>query len=228
MSRARIFFFTLIFCAAYGAWSFVDLRVGWKDGSAEAIDLFGSKAEAESEKSATDSSEQFWQEGGTAEPIVPAGVPNSFADLAEKVSPAVVNIQTSKTVSGMSQIPHPFEEFFGRPYFGNGDSQREYKIPSLGSGFVISAEGYIVTNNHVVEDVDSITVVLRNDVELEATVVGRDPKTDIALIRVESDEPLPTLPLGDSDRVRPGEWVVAIGNPYGLDHTVTAGIVSAA
>jgi serine protease Do len=100
-------------------------------------------------------------------------------------------------------------------------------VPSLGSGFVISTDGYIVTNNHVIEDVDKILVAFKEGEELEAEVVGRDPKTDIALIRVEPDSELPTLSLGNSDDVRPGDWVVAIGNPFGLEHTVTAGIVSA-
>ena len=122
-----------------------------------------------------------------------------------------------------------FEEFF----FGGPPEerfqQREHKVPSLGSGFVISADGYIVTNNHVVEDVDSIKVAFSDGMrgELEATIVGRDPKTDIALIRVKTDQELFALPLGDSEKVRPGDWVVAIGNPFGLEHTVTAGIVSA-
>ena len=125
-------------------------------------------------------------------------------------------------------MPREFEEFFGNPFGGgHGGPQREFKVPSLGSGFVISPEGYIVTNNHVVEDVDEIVVVFSDGEELEATVVGRDPKTDIALIRVEPSRSLSSLSLGDSDAVRPGEWVVAIGNPFGLEHTVTAGIVSA-
>jgi serine protease Do len=104
---------------------------------------------------------------------------------------------------------------------------RERQVPSLGSGFVISADGYIVTNNHVIEGTDSITVLFNDGRELPAEVVGRDPKTDVALIRVETDEELFALPLGDSEIVRPGEWVVAIGNPFGLEHTVTAGIISA-
>jgi serine protease Do len=105
--------------------------------------------------------------------------------------------------------------------------ERKQVVPSLGTGFVISPDGYIVTNNHVVEDVEKITVKFNDTHELPATIVGRDPKTDIALIKVEPKEPLFALPLGDSEAVRPGEWVVAIGNPFGLEHTVTAGIVSA-
>jgi len=135
----------------------------------------------------------------------------------------------------VQNVPRSLEEFFfGMPFGGNPHgfegSPHEgipRKIPSLGSGFVISEDGYIVTNNHVIEDVDKITVIFEDETQLDATVVGRDPKTDIALIRVESDKKLFALPLGDSNAVRPGEWVVAIGNPFGLEHTVTAGIISA-
>jgi serine protease Do len=144
------------------------------------------------------------------------------------VSPGVVNIRTERTVTG-SGMPQGLEEFFfGMPFGqGQGGMPRERQVPSLGSGFVISADGYIVTNNHVIEGTDSITVLFNDGRELPAEVVGRDPKTDVALIRVETDEELFALPLGDSEIVRPGEWVVAIGNPFGLEHTVTAGIVSA-
>jgi serine protease Do len=196
----------------------VDLR--WRGGSAHAIDLFGSDEPEEAEKPAG----TFWQENGRTEPIVPRGVPGSFADLAEHSSPGVVNIQTSKKVRGAA-VPRSFEEFFFGGPFGEGFPERE--VPSLGSGFVISPDGYIVTNAHVIEDVESIKVIFEDGKEIPAEVVGRDAKTDIALIRVTSDEPLFALPLGDSDSVRPGEWVVAIGNPFGLEHTVTAGIVSA-
>ncbi len=160
-----------------------------------------------------------------------------FASLAEAVSPAVVNIRTSQTIERSStrpSMPPGMEEFLERGPFGGRSfpgferpGRRAFKVPSLGSGFVISSDGYIVTNNHVVEDVDEIVVVFASGEELEAQVVGRDPKTDIALIRVDPTRELPSLRLGDSDAVRPGEWVVAIGNPFGLEHTVTAGIVSA-
>lgn len=197
----------------------LDVRISWNDGDARAIDFFGS--DDSDDDTETDS---FWADGSDHPAIEPLGVPSSFADLAERVSPGVVNIQTSKTLRG-GQVPRGLEEFFfGGPF---GKPQRERKVPSLGSGFVISEDGYIVTNNHVIEDVDSIKVLLRDEREVEAEVVGRDPKTDLALIRIETDEKLFALPLGDSEKVRPGEWVVAIGNPYGLEHTVTAGIVSA-
>ena len=195
-----------------------------RDSWARALDLFG-----DSDDSA-DSGASFWKEGSSPSSAAPLGVPD-FATLAERASPAVVNVKASRTVaSAMPRMPREFEEFFGNPFgggHGHGGPRREFKVPSLGSGFVISPEGYIVTNNHVVEDVDEIVVVLSDGEELEATVVGRDPKTDIALIRVEPEKSLSSLPLGDSDAVRPGEWVVAIGNPFGLEHTVTAGIVSA-
>ena len=187
-------------------------------GNAWGIDLFGL---GESEESPPTGG-VFWSNGSGDDPISPNGVLADFADLSERVSPGVVNIKTAKTVAAQA-IPRVFEEFFGAP---QGPRGSERKIPSLGSGFVISPDGYIVTNNHVIADVDSITVGFEDGTELEAEIVGRDPKTDIALIRVEASE-LFSLPLGDSDAVRPGEWVVAIGNPFGLEHTVTAGIVSA-
>jgi serine protease Do len=200
----------------------LDIRVGWRDNVAQALDLFG---RGEPEKPAAPADEPFWRENNAeVGTTAPEGVPTSFADLAERASPGVVNIQTSKTVRGE---PFPrFEDFFHPPFPGHG-REFEQKIPSLGSGFVISSDGYIVTNNHVVEDVDTIKVAFQDETERDAEIIGRDPKTDIALIRVHTDEPLFALPLGDSSAVRPGEWVVAIGNPFGLEHTVTAGIVSA-
>jgi serine protease Do len=200
----------------------LDIQLTVKSNDAQAIDLPWSKKKPEPEPVAAD---PFWKEGSERQAVTPPGVPNSFADLTEELSPAVVNIQTSKTVTGGMGIPRQFEEFFGNPF---GDQpHRERKVPSLGSGFVISEDGYIVTNDHVIDDVDSIKVAFNDGKELDAEVVGRDPKTDIALIRVETDEKLPAIPLGDSAAVRPGDWVVAIGNPFGLEHTVTAGIVSA-
>ena len=203
----------------------LDVRLVWRGNEALAVDWFGSKSETPAAQPAP---APFWKtQPPTPEVQAPQGAPQSFADLAERVSKGVVNIQTSKTVVGQ-EFPRVFEEFFfGGP--GQGQfPQREHKVPSLGSGFVISPDGYIVTNNHVVEDVDSIKVAFSDgQEEVDATVVGRDPKTDIALIRIKTNHELYALPLGDSERVRPGDWVVAIGNPFGLEHTVTAGIVSA-
>jgi serine protease Do len=163
------------------------------------------------------------------------GFPQSFADLAEKVKPAVVNISTTTTV----RIPgNPFRHFFGPEEegpFGDffnrffGDiPDRELKQQSLGSGFIIDKDGYIITNNHVVEGADEIKVKLADGREFKAKVVGRDSKTDLALIKISSlFKDLPVLLLGDSDKIRVGDWVLAIGNPFGLEHTVTQGIISA-
>lgn len=162
--------------------------------------------------------------------------PLSFKALAEKASPAVVNIRTVKTMKGGGRV---FRHFFPGPW-GEGDprrdffdrffgpeQQQEFKQRSLGSGFIVSADGYIVTNNHVVEDADEIRVILKNEQEFDATIEGRDPNTDLALIKIKSDGSLPNLPLGDSDKLDVGEWVLAIGSPFGLEQTVTAGIISA-
>jgi serine protease Do len=183
---------------------------------------------SEQAKTTTSGAEPFWETESGIRETVPAGVPTSFADLSERVSPGVVNIRTSQTVKNFPGLPPQFEEYFGFPFNGNGGGrQNPHKREGAGSGFVISRDGYIVTNNHVVEDMDEIFVAFKDGRELEARVVGRDPKTDIALIKVDSSEELMALALGDSDAIRPGDWVVAIGNPFGLEHTVTAGIISA-
>jgi len=208
----------------------IDVHFDWRGPAASAIDLFGDKDKDPGEAPPAAAAEPFWteepEESGPA-PTLP-GMPTSFAELAQKASPAVVNIRTSKTVKrGKAQLPRGFEEFFGNPFEEFFHLPEEFKIPSLGSGFVISPDGYIVTNNHVIEDVDEILVAFKEGDEMKAEVIGRDPKTDIALIKVTPDRELPTLALGDSDEIRTGDWVVAIGNPFGLEHTVTAGIVSA-
>ncbi len=162
--------------------------------------------------------------------------PLSFADLAEKLKPSVVNISTTKTVRGGGfRSPFgqgsPFERYFGRDDFFErffGDTpQREFKQKSLGSGFIISSDGYIFTNNHVVEQADKILVKLSDGKEYEAKIIGKDAKTDIALIKIKPTDSLPVAETGDSDKLRVGDWVMAIGNPFGLEQTVTAGIVSA-
>lgn len=161
-------------------------------------------------------------------------LPGSFANLVERVTPAVVNISTSSEVRSrvmpLPQFPpgSPFEDFFRQfePFMRNGIPQRR-EVTTLGSGFIIDPEGYVVTNNHVVEDATDIRVTLQDGTQLDAELVGRDPKTDLALLKVDADEPLPFLEFGDSDSVRVGDWVIAVGNPFGLGGTVTAGIVSA-
>jgi len=163
------------------------------------------------------------------------GAPASLADLAEKLSPSIVNISTTKVIKRGSSRGFsgetPFDRFFGndeffRRFFGDLP-ERELRQRSLGSGFIISSDGYIFTNNHVVEKADKIRVKLSSGKEYDAEVKGKDPNTDIALIQIKPDKPLPVVALGNSDQLRVGEWVFAIGNPFGLDHTVTTGIVSA-
>ena len=160
------------------------------------------------------------------------GAPETFADLADQVSPSVVNITTSTTVAGRAGpqgiVPEgsPFEDFFREFQDRQGPSQPR-RSSALGSGFVISEDGYIVTNNHVIESADEITIEFFSGEELPAEVVGTDPNTDIALLKVESDEPLPFVPFGDSDTARVGDWVMAMGNPLGQGFSVSAGIVSA-
>ena len=184
--------------------------------------------------------------------VIPAGLtaarpaPDGFADLAEKLLPSVVNISTTQTLKpeqkkerGAPELPQfppgsPFEEFF-KDFFnknprGGGNSHPEAenrKATSLGSGFIIDPVGYIVTNNHVIEGADQITVILHDDTNLKAEVVGRDTKTDIAVLKVKTEKPLAAAAWGDSEDSRVGDWVLAIGNPFGLGGTVTAGILSA-
>ncbi|MGE3333228.1 MAG: Do family serine endopeptidase [Rhodospirillaceae bacterium] len=164
--------------------------------------------------------------------------PESFADLTAKLSPAVVNISTTtfaERKDGQRDPLEEFREFFNRrgqgaPEGGEGGQPQQrprQRQASLGSGFIIDKAGFIVTNNHVVEDADQISVILEDDTVLEAKVVGRDDKVDIALLKVEPKAPLPAVGWGNSDGARVGDWVMAIGNPFGLSGTVTAGIISA-
>ena len=162
------------------------------------------------------------------------GAPESFADLANALLPSVVNISTTSVVSnrGNQDIPQfppgsPFEEFFRDFFDRNRPQQQQRRATSLGSGFIIDPKGLVVTNNHVIQDSEEITVILHDDTRLTATVIGRDPKTDLAVLKVETKQALPFVKFGNSDELRVGDWVVAIGNPYGLGGSVTAGIVSA-
>ncbi|MFQ5788762.1 MAG: trypsin-like peptidase domain-containing protein, partial [Thermodesulfobacteriota bacterium] len=159
----------------------------------------------------------------------------SFADLVEKLKPSVVNISTTGVVrrgGGLSPFGRspfgkddPFGEFFER-FFGQMP-QQEFKQKGLGSGFIISEDGYVVTNNHVVDKADDIEVILENGEKYDAEIIGKDPKTDLAILKIEPEEKLIALKFGNSDDLRIGDWVIAIGNPFGLGNTVTAGIVSA-
>lgn len=149
-----------------------------------------------------------------------------FADLNDRLSPAVVNIATSQRVQGVDDLPRfppgsPMERL--NEGLGEGGAQ----ITSLGSGFIISPDGVVVTNNHVIESADAIEVILQNGQRLEATVVGRDPATDIAVLRVHARAPLPYVEMGDSDSARVGDIVMAIGNPFGLGGSLSVGVVSA-
>jgi serine protease Do len=172
--------------------------------------------------------------------------PASVADVAEKVLDAVVNISTSQSVGGQGvQPPRPnpprgqqpdgqgpgspfddfFEEFFKRRGEDNGNRPR--RVSSLGSGFVVDPEGIIITNNHVIADADEVFANFNDGSKLKAEIVGRDPKTDIAVLRVKPDKPLKFVSFGDSDRIRVGDWVMAIGNPFGLGGSLSVGVVSA-
>jgi serine protease Do len=171
--------------------------------------------------------------------VVPPSFPgNVFVDLAKHVKPAVVNISTKRVVKGGGRVfrqfspreRDPFRDFFGEDFFNRffGETpQRDFVQRSLGSGFIIDHAGHIITNNHVIEGASEIRVRLSTGKEFDAEVVGRDPKTDLALIKIKSRGELPIVDLGDSSKLEIGEWVMAIGNPFGLSHTVTVGIVSA-
>ena len=189
--------------------------------------------------------------------------PDSFADLAQTLLPAVVNVSSSMAAHASADAPEmpvfppgsPFEQFFkefmNRHHNGSGgggedngeggdddqggapDSSPDqapghpHRMQSLGSGFIIDPAGYVVTNNHVIDGADEVTVTLQDDTTLKATVIGHDDRTDLALLKVQSDKPLPAVKFGDSDAARVGDWVLAIGNPFGLGGSVSAGIVSA-
>jgi serine protease Do len=193
----------------------------------------------------------------TAVPLVPAfsppayarPAPDSFADLAARLLPGVVNISSSQTIQAHAGQPgpgpdvpgfppgSPFEQFFKdfmdrNRHGGGGGGGAQPQAParrmqSLGSGFIIDPAGIVVTNNHVIEGADEITVRLQDGTELKAKLVGRDERADLAVLKVTPDKPLPFVPFGDSDKSRVGDWVLAIGNPFGLGGSVTAGIVSA-
>jgi serine protease Do len=159
----------------------------------------------------------------------------SFADLVEKLKPSVVNISTTSIVRTRGFSPFfsspfgeedPFGEFFKR-FFGEAPQQK-FRQHGLGSGFIISEDGYVVTNNHVIDKAQDIQVILQEGGEkYKAKVIGKDPKTDLALVKIEPNRKLQAVTFGDSDKLRIGDWVIAVGNPFGLGHTVTAGIVSA-
>ena len=168
----------------------------------------------------------------TSAPATAQETPPSFAPVAKDLLPAVVNISTQKTVEGGPQMPfkqlpegHPLREFFER--FGGGQRQAPRQMRSLGSGFVIDDAGYIITNQHVVKKADQVTVVLRDKTRLDAKIVGTDKATDLALLKVSTQKDLAEVDWGNSENARIGDWALAIGNPFGLGGSVTAGIISA-
>ncbi|MRR37717.1 Do family serine endopeptidase, partial [bacterium] len=171
----------------------------------------------------------FYETGRADAPVkeVPRDImatQQAFVELVKKVTPSVVNISTISR----KKIEQPFFEF--SPFFGEffGDGRPRYRRDtSLGSGFIINKSGYIVTNDHVVRDAESIQVKLSNEDVYDGRIVGRDPKTDIAVIKIDAREELPVAVLADSDKLQVGQWAIAIGNPFGLDRTVTVGVVSA-
>jgi serine protease Do len=177
------------------------------------------------------------------------GTPDSFADLAARLLPAVVNVSSTQNAQAAKGTPggpqagpdipmfppgSPFEQFFKdflnrnrNGQHGEAPARPEHRAQSLGSGFIIDASGLVVTNNHVIDGADEISVILQDNTTLKAELVGRDETGDLALLKVKADKPLPTVEFGDSNAARVGDWVLAIGNPFGLGGTVTAGIVSA-
>ena len=168
----------------------------------------------------------------TAPPrMIEAGAPFSFADLVERVSPAVVTVTVEQEVNAAADInpadlPEPFRDFFNQ----QGQNGKPFNVPrkavAMGSGFIIDKSGFIVTNNHVVENGKSIKVKLPDGREFTAKLVGTDPATDVAVLKIKSEKSLPSVEFGDDRQVRVGDWVIAVGNPFGLSNTVTAGIVS--
>ncbi len=174
--------------------------------------------------------------GQALTPQAPAAQPYSFADLVEHVAPAVVSVRVETkmemTSGPRADLMRRFFEEFGMPMPDQGDGDGQGQAPqrrgeAMGSGFIIDGAGFVVTNNHVIDSAEKITVIMNDGRELDAKLIGKDPGTDIALLKVEAGSALPFVSFGDDTKLRPGDWVVAVGNPFGLGGTVTAGIVSA-
>jgi serine protease Do len=164
-------------------------------------------------------------------PPSPAVIPGSFAELAENLSPTVVNVKVTKIEKASFQRPQipgeQFGDFFERFFKEMPQMPENHRTQGAGSGVIISSDGTILTNNHVVEGAKEVTVTLADKEEYQAQVIGRDPKTDLAVLKIEAKQPFPAAAMGNSEQLKVGDWVVAIGNPFGLNHTVTSGIVSA-
>src|SRR5438093_1799612 len=152
----------------------------------------------------------------------------AFTTVADRVTPAVVNVSTVPRKQSAEETPERFREFFGEEFYERFFRRRpREETRASGSGVTVDPRGYILTNNHVIENAQDITVRLSDGRKFTAKLVGRDPKTDLAVLKVEAPSPLPAAELGDSDHLRVGQWAIAIGNPFGLDRTVTVGIISA-
>jgi len=180
--------------------------------------MFGRIGRASAEPAAIQS------QSGSEQPVISS----PFTALAQKCTPTVVNVKVTKVEKagfGDMQIPAPFRDFFNQPW--SRQLPQDRTVQGAGSGVIISKDGYILTNNHVVEGAKELTVTLADKGEFKAQVVGRDPKTDLAIVKIDAGENLPAASIGDSDQMKVGDWVLAIGNPFGLSHTVTSGIVSA-
>ncbi|WNZ22711.1 PDZ domain-containing protein [Leptolyngbya sp. NK1-12] len=167
---------------------------------------------------------------GRVAPLAAATNPNFITNVVKQVGPAVVRIDASRTVSSSRQLPERFNDPFFRDFFGQGfpqESQPSERVEQgIGSGFIVSQDGRIITNSHVVAGADTVEVTLKDGRKLQGQVLGVDPVTDVAVVKIDANN-LPTVPLSDSDQIQPGEWAIAIGNPLGLDNTVTVGIISA-
>ena len=214
-----------------------------KDSSSESMQ---SKTEVQSDKNGKKSKKDIKEKSDKVTkrktssvkiPQIRNGNLPSFADLVEVLKPSVVNISTTSVVKQRGFFPQqspnspygqkdPFEDFF-KKFFGGNSPQKEFKRQGLGSGFIISEDGYVVTNNHVVERAEDIKVILEDGTEFKAEVIGKDPKTDLAVLKIEADYDFVAVELGNSEQLRIGDWVMAIGNPFGLGYTVTSGIISA-
>lgn len=171
-----------------------------------------------------------WSKTAPSERDILHQTAQAFSQIAKQAKPAVVHISVESTTTASTNYEqffnHPFfEQFFGPQFRNQPRPKRQQR--GTGSGFIISPDGYILTNNHVVENADKITVTLADNQQVEARIIGTDPLSDVALIKIDRDEKLPTIPLGNSERLEVGEWVIAIGNPFGLNQTVTVGVVSA-
>jgi len=185
---------------------------------------------ADLQKDKTEQKEEPVEKSQSKEENLQSGIsvgPSNIANIVAKVSPAVVNIETS-IVSKAYGNDYLFNDPFFREFFGDNITRPKENIQNgIGTGFIISENGYILTNQHVIEDADKISVNLSGEKKYEAEVVGQDYELDLAVLKINTDEKFEPLKIGDSEQLRVGEWVIAIGNPYGLDHTVTAGVISA-